>query len=84
MKPSRLLDLLAFGAFLLAALPSLAADHPPAQGGGLRHRELPLPHRRGPAEVKLHYRTVGDPAGEPVLVLHGTAGSGASMLSRAR
>jgi homoserine O-acetyltransferase len=34
-------------------------------------------------EVKLHYRTLGDASGEPVLVLHGTAGSGASMMTPA-
>jgi len=34
-------------------------------------------------EVRLAYRTVGDPSGEPVLVLHGTAGSSASMLTPA-
>ena len=28
-----------------------------------------------------HYTTVGEPTGEPVLVLHGTTGSAASMLS---
>jgi homoserine O-acetyltransferase len=33
-------------------------------------------------EVRIHYRTVGAPSGEPVLVLHGTAGSGANMLSK--
>lgn len=33
--------------------------------------------------LPLHYWTVGDPSGEPVLVLHGTAGSGASMLTKA-
>jgi homoserine acetyltransferase len=32
--------------------------------------------------LKLHYRTIGAPTGEPVLILHGTAGSGASMLSK--
>jgi homoserine O-acetyltransferase len=32
-------------------------------------------------ELKLHYRTIGEPSGEPVVVLHGTTGSGASMLS---
>jgi homoserine O-acetyltransferase/O-succinyltransferase len=32
-------------------------------------------------EVRLHYRTVGAPSGEPVLVLHGTGGSGASFLT---
>jgi homoserine O-acetyltransferase/O-succinyltransferase len=31
-------------------------------------------------ELKLSYTTLGDPAGEPVLILHGTTGSGAGML----
>src|SRR5260370_1724022 len=31
--------------------------------------------------LRLHYRTIGDPSGEPVLVLHGTTGTGASMLT---
>ncbi|MDX2157253.1 MAG: alpha/beta fold hydrolase [Hyphomicrobiaceae bacterium] len=34
-------------------------------------------------EVRLAYTTVGDPAGEPVLVLHGTTGSAANMLTPA-
>jgi homoserine O-acetyltransferase len=32
-------------------------------------------------ELRLHYVTIGAPSGEPVLVLHGTAGSGAGMLT---
>jgi homoserine O-acetyltransferase/O-succinyltransferase len=32
-------------------------------------------------EVRLHYLTVGEPTGEPVLILHGTGGSSASMLT---
>lgn len=32
-------------------------------------------------ELKLHYRTLGNPEGEPVLILHGTSGSGAAMLA---
>jgi homoserine O-acetyltransferase len=32
-------------------------------------------------ELRLHYVTIGDPSGEPVLVLHGTSGSSASMLT---
>ena len=31
-------------------------------------------------EVRLHYRTIGAPTGEPVLLLHGTTGSGLSFL----
>lgn len=34
-------------------------------------------------EVRLAYTTVGDPKGEPVLVLHGTTGSAANMLTPA-
>jgi len=33
--------------------------------------------------LPLHYRTVGEPSGEPILILHGTTQSGASMLSTA-
>jgi homoserine O-acetyltransferase len=31
--------------------------------------------------LRLHYTTVGAPTGEPVLILHGTTGSGAGMLT---
>lgn len=34
-------------------------------------------------ELKLHYLTVGSPKGEPVVVLHGTTGSGTGLLSPA-
>lgn len=34
-------------------------------------------------QVKLHYTTLGARTGEPVLILHGTAGNGAGMLSPA-
>ncbi len=34
------------------------------------------------SELKIHYITIGDPKNEAVLVLHGTAGSSANMLSQ--
>jgi homoserine O-acetyltransferase len=34
-------------------------------------------------ELRLHYTTLGAPTGEPVLVLHGTTGSGTGMLGPA-
>jgi homoserine O-acetyltransferase len=34
-------------------------------------------------ELRVHYTTVGEASGEPVLVLHGTTGSGAQMLTAA-
>jgi homoserine O-acetyltransferase/O-succinyltransferase len=35
-------------------------------------------HLRG---LRLHYRTIGSPTGEPVLILHGTTGDGARFLA---
>jgi homoserine O-acetyltransferase len=32
-------------------------------------------------ELKLHYTTIGNPTGKPVLILHGTGGSGTGMLT---
>lgn len=32
-------------------------------------------------EVRLHYHTVGEPEGEPVLILHGTVGAGEGFLT---
>ena len=34
-------------------------------------------------ELRLSYTTLGDPSGEPVLILHGTTGSGTGMLNPA-
>jgi len=34
-------------------------------------------------EMRVHYVTLGEPSGEPVLVLHGTTSSGAALLSPA-
>jgi homoserine O-acetyltransferase len=34
-------------------------------------------------ELRLHHTTVGDPRGEPVVILHGTTGSAASLLAPA-
>jgi homoserine O-acetyltransferase/O-succinyltransferase len=33
------------------------------------------------SELRLNYTTLGDPSGEPILILHGTTGSGSSLLS---
>jgi homoserine O-acetyltransferase len=34
-------------------------------------------------ELRLHYTTVGNPSGQPVLILHGTMGSGSGLLTPA-
>ena len=75
---------LAFGvALALAVPPTLAADYPAPREGRWTARDFRFHTGELLPEVRLAYRTVGDPSGEPVLVLHGTAGSSASMLTPA-
>lgn len=56
---------------------------PGAETRRLGRQGFQVPHRRVIPDLKLHYTTVGEPTGQPVLVLHGTGGSGASMLTPA-
>ncbi|MFA5912141.1 MAG: alpha/beta fold hydrolase [Burkholderiales bacterium] len=82
MKSLHRIATLIFAFLLYAALPALAAGYPePKQGDWVAH-DFRFHTGEVFAEVKLHYRTIGAPTGEPVLVLHGTGGSGASMLSK--
>ena len=67
--------------FLLAAPLVWAADHSAPKEGSWVVRDFRFHTGQTLPELRLHYTTVGDPAGEPVLVLHGTTGSGAGMLS---
>lgn len=64
-----------------AALPAWAADVPAPREGTAVLKDFRFHTGEVMAELKVGYRTVGQPGGEPVLVLHGTAGSSASMLS---
>ena len=73
-------------ALLAAALlaPSLAlADHPAPKEADWIAKDFRFHTGEVLAEVRIHYTTIGSPAGEPVLVLHGTAGSGTGMLTPA-
>lgn len=67
----------------LAALAVNAADFPVPQEGSWVARDFRFHTGDIAPQLQLHYRTIGAPTGEPVLVLHGTAGSGASMLTPA-
>jgi homoserine O-acetyltransferase len=58
-----------------------AADYPaPKEGDWVAH-DFRFHTDEVMPELRIHYRTVGSPSGEPVLVLHGTAGSGLSQLT---
>jgi len=65
----------------LAVMAAAAADFPAPKEGSWVVHDFRFHTGEVLPELRLHYRTIGDPAGEPVLVLHGTGGSGASMLS---
>src|SRR5262247_1518900 len=70
-------------AVALITLPASAADYPAPKEGSFVARDFRFHTGEVLAEIRLHYRTVGEPTGQPVLILHGTAGSGANMLNQA-
>ena len=80
---------LTFKALRIAALSLLplfsarAAEYKQPQGYDWVAKDFRFHDGQVMPELKLHYTTVGDPKGMPVLVLHGTYGSGASMLTPA-
>jgi homoserine O-acetyltransferase len=74
----------ALSAILLSISTSvMAADYPAPRQGDWIARDFKFHTGETMPELRLHYTTVGEPSGQPVLVLHGTGGSGASMLSPA-
>jgi len=62
---------------------AFAADYPAPKQGDWVAKDFKFHTGEVMPELKLHYTTVGEPTGQPVLVLHGTGGSGASMLTPA-
>ena len=65
------------------AAPAAAADYPAPQQGQWTVRDFRFHTGEVMPELRLAYTTVGNPQGEPVLILHGTGGSAASMLTPA-
>lgn len=51
-----------------------AADYPTPKQGAWIARDFKFHTGETMPELKLHYTTVGEPSGQPVLVLHGTGG----------
>ena len=62
-------------------LPLLAADAPAPKEADWIAKDFRFSTGEVMPELKLHYTTIGDPSGEPVLILHGTAGSAAGFLN---
>ena len=81
MLPTLIARALAMLALALASIAALAADYPTPKEGSWVVRDFRFHTGEVLPQLKLHYATVGEPGGEPVLVLHGTTGSSASMLT---
>ncbi len=60
---------------------AMAADYPAPRQGDWVAKDFKFHTGEVMPELKLHYTTVGEATGEPVLVLHGSGGSAASMLT---
>jgi len=67
--------------FALVSFPAVAADYPAPKQGDWIAREFKFHTGEVMPELRVHYTTVGEPSGQPVLVLYGTGGSAASMLT---
>jgi homoserine O-acetyltransferase len=66
-----------------AAISAALAQEPVRREGDWIARDFRFHTGEVTSELRLHYVTLGEPSGEPVLVLHGTTGSGAALLSPA-
>src|SRR5438046_626448 len=67
--------------FCLFALSVWAADYPAPNQSEWIVRDFRFHTGEVLPELKLYYTTVGAPSGEPVLILHGSTGAGATMLN---
>jgi homoserine O-acetyltransferase len=68
---------------LLLSFAAMAADYPAPRDGEWIVRNFKFHTGDVMPELRMHYLTIGEPTGQPVLVLHGTAGSAGSMLTPA-
>ena len=72
---------LILASLMCAGLPAAAAEYPAPREGDWTARNFRFHTGEVLPEVRLHYTTVGNPSGEPVVILHGTSGSGANFLN---
>ena len=75
------LSALTGAAVLVMAFAATSAEYPAPKQGSFVAKDFRFHTGEVMPEVRLQYRTIGEPSGEPVVVLHGTGGSGESMLT---
>lgn len=81
----RLLNAIALVCAFVGALTvsAAAADYPAPKQGSWVARDFKFHTGDQMPELRLSYTTIGEPTGQPVVILHGTAGSAANMLTPA-
>ena len=82
MKPARM-SIQAASILLLGmiGLTAWAQNAPAPKEGSWTVKDFRFHTGESLSELRLHYTTLGDPANEAVLVLHGTTGSGTGLLN---
>jgi homoserine O-acetyltransferase len=67
--------------FAMTSFAAVAADYPTPKQRDWIAKDFKFHTGETMVELKLHYTTIGDPSGQPVLVLHGSGGSAVNMLT---
>ena len=74
---------LAMVSLAMISFAASAADYPAPRQGDWIVKDFKF-HTGETVELRLHYTTIGEPTGQPVLVLHGSGGSATNRRYRAR
>src|SRR3954469_13234549 len=80
MKPFRAIATIAFA---IASFSAFAADYPTPRQSEWVARDFKFHTGEVMPELRMSYTTIGNPAGQPVLVLHGTSQFAGAMLTPA-
>ena len=81
--PARRLFCIAIATCVSLSLAAFAADYPAPKEAQWIAKDFKFHTGQVMPELRINYATVGDPKGEPVLMLHGTTGSWQSVMSPA-
>ena len=68
-------------ALALTSFAAVAADYPAPRQGDWIAKDFKFHTGETMPELRLHYTTLGEPTGQPVLVLHGSGGDATRMLT---
>src|SRR6478672_8408405 len=68
-------------ALSMAACAAIAADYPAPKQGDWITKDFKFHTGEVLPELRMHYTTIGEPTGQPVVIQHGSSGAGSSMLT---